>query len=67
VVATGYAVRPLLLRRGIARLEAMGFHPLLGRSVRASDGYLAGDDDARFKDLSEMMTREDVAAIWFAR
>ncbi|NIM01089.1 MAG: LD-carboxypeptidase [Acidobacteria bacterium] len=67
VVATGYAVRPLLLRRGIARLEAMGFHPLLGRSVRATDGYLAGNDDARFEDLSEMMTREDVAAIWFAR
>jgi len=67
VVATGYAVRPLLLRRGVARLEALGFRPLLGRSVRASDGYLAGDDDTRFKDLSEMLSREDVAAIWFAR
>jgi muramoyltetrapeptide carboxypeptidase len=67
VVATGYAVRPLLLRRGVARLEALGFHPLLGRSVTAADGYLAGDDDARFADLSEMLTREDVAAIWFAR
>lgn len=67
VVATGYAVRPLLLRRGIARLKAMGFHPLLGRSVTAADGYLAGDDDARFDDLSDMLAREDVAAIWFAR
>lgn len=67
VVATGYAVRPRLLRRGVARLEAMGFHPLLGSSVTAADGYLAGNDDARFADLSEMLGREDVAAIWFAR
>jgi muramoyltetrapeptide carboxypeptidase len=67
VVAPGYAVRPQLLRRGVARLEAMGFHPLLGESVTATDGYLAGDDDARFADLSNMLRREDVAAIWFAR
>jgi len=67
VVAPGYAVRPHLLRRGVARLEAMGFHPLLGESVTAQDGYLAGDDDARLADLSAMLRREDVAAIWFAR
>ena len=67
VVASGYAVRPALLRRGVARLQALGFHPLLGRSVEATDGYLAGNDDARFDDLTEMLEREDVAAIWFAR
>ena len=67
MVATGFAVRPRLLKSGILRLEAMGYRTLLGRSVTASDGYLAGDDDARFADLSEMLGREDVAAVWFAR
>jgi muramoyltetrapeptide carboxypeptidase len=67
VVATGYAVQPRLLERGVKRLEAMGYRTLLGRSVTAADGYLAGDDDARFADLSEMLRREDVAAVWFAR
>ena len=67
VVAPGYAVRPHLLRRGVARLEAMGYRTLLGDSVTARDGYLAGDDDARFADLSGMLQRQDVAAIWFAR
>jgi len=67
VVATGYAVRPQLLRRGLERIEAMGYRTLLGDFVEASEGYLAGNDNLRFADLSAMLRRDDVAAIWFAR
>lgn len=67
VVAPGYAVERDRLERGLAALTAMGFEPVLGRSVHARSGYLAGDDDARADDLVAMLDGAEIDALWFAR
>jgi muramoyltetrapeptide carboxypeptidase len=67
VVAPGFAVKPALLRAGVARLQRMGFEVVLGDNCLARDGYLAGDDDLRASDLRKMIADPAVRAIWFAR
>lgn len=48
-------------------LRRMGFDVVVGRSVLARDGYLAGADPARAADLAAMIDAPHVRAIWFAR
>jgi muramoyltetrapeptide carboxypeptidase len=67
VVTPGFAIEPERLRTGIARLESMGFRVVCGEHVLDRDGYFAGDDEARARDLAEMLDRRDVRAVWFAR
>jgi len=67
VVATGFAVEPQRLAAGVARLGRLGFRVALGRHVLDRHGYLAGTDDARAADLTEMLGAADVQAVWFAR
>ncbi len=67
VVATGFAVEPERLARGVARLRRMGFRPVLGRHVADRHGYLAGDDEARSADLVEALRAPELRAVWFAR
>jgi muramoyltetrapeptide carboxypeptidase len=67
VVSPGFAVPSLALARGTAALTAMGFSVVLGRSVLARDGYLAGCDAARAEDLNAMLADPAVRGVWFAR
>ena len=66
-MATGFAVRPAELRRGIEALGAMGYSVEPGPHVLARDGYLAGPDAGREADLIAALTAPGVRAIWFAR
>lgn len=67
VVATGFAVDPERLRAGTACLERMGFRVAVGDRVLDREGYFAGADEARARDLVAMLERPDVHAVWFAR
>jgi len=67
VVAPGFAVPPRSLALGAAQLAKMGYGVVLGHSVLARDGYLAGDDASRAEDLNAMLRDPAVRGIWFAR
>jgi muramoyltetrapeptide carboxypeptidase len=67
VVAPAGAVKGDDLDAGIARLEELGYHVLLGRSVRRAARYLAGRDAERAADLMEMFADPDVRAVVAAR
>ena len=55
------------LERGVARLKALGFQPVLGRHALAADGYLAGSDQARAADLQDAFGDPDVRGIFCVR
>jgi muramoyltetrapeptide carboxypeptidase len=67
VVATGFAVRPRELARGIATIESLGYAVRVGEHALERDGYLAGGDDARSEDLRAALADGEARAIWFAR
>jgi muramoyltetrapeptide carboxypeptidase len=55
------------LERGIAALGDLGYRVVLGESVGARQGYLAGSDDLRCRDVVRMFAAADVRAIFCAR
>ena len=67
VVSPGFAVRGDRLEAGVAALSRMGFRVRLGAHVLDQDGYLAGPDAARARDLQAMLDDPDIRAIWFSR
>lgn len=60
-------MRPGPLDAGLARIEAMGWVPVLGEHAREVDGYFAGPDALRADDLNRFLRDRSVRAIWFAR
>lgn len=67
VVAPAGAVKTEDLGNGVRRLEEMGFRVALGRSLYRSARYLAGRDEERAADLSEMFANPEVKAVVAAR
>lgn len=67
VVAPAGAVKVDDLNAGIKRLEELGFRVVLGRSVHRRVRYLAGRDQERAADLSEMFANPEVRAVVAAR
>jgi muramoyltetrapeptide carboxypeptidase len=67
VISPGFAVRPSLLRAGVAALRRMGFDARVGRHAAGRDGYLAGTDRERAADLNRFLADRSVRAIWCAR
>ncbi|KPL18348.1 MAG: hypothetical protein AMJ92_08410 [candidate division Zixibacteria bacterium SM23_81] len=55
------------LHRGHRTLQELGFRVRLGRHLMDCQGYLAGHDEARAKDLNEMFADEAVEAIFCVR
>ncbi|HUO61378.1 MAG TPA: LD-carboxypeptidase [Candidatus Acidoferrales bacterium] len=55
------------LRAGADALRALGYDVVFGESVFAREGYFAGTNDARARDLIGMFERDDVHAIFCAR
>lgn len=53
--------------RGISALLAEGYYARLGWGVGARDGYLAGSDEERAKDLMAMFEDERIHAIFCTR
>lgn len=59
---------PRRLDRGVAYLEKLGHHVVLGANARKSyGGYLAGTDEERLADIHAMFADKQVDAIFCAR
>lgn len=54
---------PSRIDRGVRYLEGLGYRVLLGKSITAVHGYLAGTDEQRAADLHAFFARKDVRAI----
>lgn len=55
---------PSHLEKGIAYLEKMGYHPVLGKHVLNRRGYLAGTDKERLEDLHAMLANPKIKGIF---
>jgi muramoyltetrapeptide carboxypeptidase len=51
------------VKRGLARLEELGFRHVLAPHARQTYGYLAGQDRDRAADLVEMLERQDMDGV----
>jgi len=58
---------PSRIERGVRYLEGLGYRVLLGKSITAIHGYLAGTDEQRVTDLHAMFAHKDVRAIFCIR
>lgn len=67
VIAPGAAVEESRLASGVACLEKAGLCVRLGQAVLERDGYLAGSDDARVRDLHVAFADPEVVAVIAAR
>lgn len=67
VVATGFAVHAESLDAGLAKMRRLGYAPVEAASLRAQDGYFAGDDAARLADLQAVLDDPTLRAVWCAR
>jgi muramoyltetrapeptide carboxypeptidase len=56
-----------VLDRGLAWLGAQGHRQVLGKNLRARNGYLAGSDEERMADLVSLVRDPEVGAILCAR
>lgn len=55
------------LERGIRYLESLGYSVVVGDSVNHADGYLAGSDQLRAREIERFFADPTVAAIFCAR
>lgn len=67
VVASGFAVARERVSAGTTALRALGLRVRVGRSARSRDGYFAGTDAVRARDLAAFLVDDEVRAIVFAR
>lgn len=58
---------PERLVKGIAYLQSRGFQVKLGRSIYEERGYLAGGDQERARDLTDMFADSEVRAVFCTR
>ena len=59
---------PAMTPRALAaRVEALGFEPVLGQSVGAAHGYLSGSDALRLDDLHRMFADDSIGAVHCVR
>ena len=58
-------IRPSLVKRAAAIVEAMDLTPVVGAHVLDTHGAMAGSDQARLADLKSALEDESIAAIWF--
>ena len=55
------------LERAKANVRSFGWVPVVGASVLARTGYLAGSDGARLADLNEALVDDAIDAVWCVR
>jgi muramoyltetrapeptide carboxypeptidase len=51
----------------VANARALGWEPVVGASVLACEGYLAGGDAERLRDLNGALADDSIDAIWCVR
>lgn len=67
VVATAGKTDKAKVRKGIKTFSSFGFSCIEGLSLFKQDGYLAGPDSDRLKDLQIALNDSSALAIWMAR
>jgi muramoyltetrapeptide carboxypeptidase len=67
VAAVSGPVDPSRLARGTAHLERRGYRVVLAPNIAARNGFLAGSDADRADGYCELLRRDDVDAVFFAR
>ncbi|HXK23143.1 MAG TPA: LD-carboxypeptidase [Myxococcota bacterium] len=67
IAAPGFAVDPESLAEGLALWREAGFEVVHRDDLCARDGYLAGDDARRLRELNELVANRRVDAILCAR
>lgn len=63
IVTLGSPLEPQRINEGIATLRSLGFNVLVGKSVYANTGFLAGSDEQRAADLMAMFSNKQVKMI----
>ena len=56
-----------LINKGVKYLEGLGYRVKIGNNVGKQNGYLAGSDEERVKDLHDMFKDKDVKAVFCIR
>jgi muramoyltetrapeptide carboxypeptidase len=67
IIAPSSPSRPALVLAGARALSRAGFRVVMGRSVFARRGHLAGPDAARAADLNRMLRDPDIRCVLLAR
>lgn len=67
VAPSGTLRDPGHLERAQRNVRSLGWVPVVGRHVSASNGYLAGTDEERVADLNEAIGDDTIDAIWCVR
>jgi len=67
IVAAAGPPDPTILDAGIQFLERTGLRPVTGCHINERNGYLAGTDDQRCRDLNSMLKDQRVRGIMLAR
>jgi muramoyltetrapeptide carboxypeptidase len=60
-------IRDTDLERAVANVKRFGWEPVVAANARAADGYLAGSDEQRARDLNDAITDKRIDAIWCLR
>ena len=55
------------LERAKANVRRFGWEPVVAQNARAGDGYLAGSDEQRARDLNDAIVDKAIDAIWCLR
>jgi len=55
------------LDRAIDNVRSFGWDPIIGEHARDRDGYFAGDDTHRARDLNRALTDDAIDAVWCLR
>lgn len=63
IAPSGPAFDPVQLEKSIEKIKKIGFNPVLGRSCYLSDGFLAGKDEARARDVNIFFKSKDIKGI----
>lgn len=67
VIAPAGCVEEAELLSGVAAIRKQGFEVVLAPGIYARKGYLAGEEQARARDLIDFFRRGDIEAIFCAR
>ena len=67
LITPGSFIPDRTLEKAIANIRALGFEVVLGKYIRAKNGYIAGTDEQRLDDLHAMFYNPDIRGVWCAR
>lgn len=67
LITPGSFIPDRTLEKAIANIRGLGFEVVLGKNIRAKNGYVAGTDQQRLDDLHQMFEDSTIRAVWCAR